>query len=817
MNNNNNSVPWLDLIKFHKEVLRRGAESFYTLPATDNGRERWGELLNFSPESLAGPWELSLSDISHKEFVRRIKSEEITELFIGGPCWHKRTNYRGNWFSIWVPVLCREVIIEKKPDNKITLKPQQGYWDISPLVFKFFERKSIRPEDKLEDLFPSLIEKAHNISGKDEEIDLTEHFKKLIARKLPELGNKLKAEPKFNSVKTIRSNWTLFVPPTGVSIYTRYLMRDYQKLEKQLEQKNKKLGGLKLLSPESEQREEVKNEESILPIVPLNTQQEKAVSEILGNKPISVISGPPGCGKSQVVVSTVLNAWAKGEKVLFASTTNQAVEVVKDRLKEFEKDVPIAVRAGSKRHSNVIGSLRRVLKLASLDNKKLEDGEIEEKKDNLLTKKENIKEMLDSELPQRINESLRSSLKAYGKYRELVSEIRERKEDIQNQIHDLNLEKKPPKVKVEILKPLNEWLDSREEVKEKIQNDKEEQKQLKYEIKSATKQRNQLLQSIGLNTEAISDWDWLEQGPGPELIEEWYEGYKEFLQKPLENSLKQVEWDSTYDKWEGSKNTQKWINSAQDIQEKIQTSILTCKETVQKIIDVQERRNESLTILKKHGLDAEIEYNEEIISNWISQYAKLCSLSESIWDWLPWSKKSRIKRKLSQFEDDLRAMFPLNVWREIGEINEEGREQLSKILEDVDTFIRINSEWQNLKEERQKISDILEALRAKISQIRYISVPEQQKSMAEWRKTVEVIEKQLENAKKARKAWEKKEKKRKIEQKLSNFVNKFDNIASGIPLKETWIEGKGQDFVTSLHQLRNAPSPENIKEAKKQI
>jgi hypothetical protein len=83
-------VPWPDLVRFHREVLRRGEDSFYALPDTDNGHDRWGELLAFRPESLAGPWTVSADALSHESFVRRIRSEDITELYLGGPCWHQR-------------------------------------------------------------------------------------------------------------------------------------------------------------------------------------------------------------------------------------------------------------------------------------------------------------------------------------------------------------------------------------------------------------------------------------------------------------------------------------------------------------------------------------------------------------------------------------------------------------------------------------------------------------------------------------------------------------------------------------------------------
>jgi very-short-patch-repair endonuclease len=65
----------------------------------------------------------------------------------------------------------------------------------------------------------------------------------------------------------------------------------------------------------------------------LNADQIAAVKESF-TFPVSVVTGPPGSGKSEVVASLVVNAVLNGMSVLFASRNNKAVEVVQERLKE---------------------------------------------------------------------------------------------------------------------------------------------------------------------------------------------------------------------------------------------------------------------------------------------------------------------------------------------------------------------------------------------------------------------------------------------------------------------------------------------------
>lgn len=69
----------------------------------------------------------------------------------------------------------------------------------------------------------------------------------------------------------------------------------------------------------------------LLEAAPLNTEQRMAVREAL-TAPLTVITGPPGTGKSQVVSAILVNAAWRGMRVLFASKNNKAVDVVFDRV-----------------------------------------------------------------------------------------------------------------------------------------------------------------------------------------------------------------------------------------------------------------------------------------------------------------------------------------------------------------------------------------------------------------------------------------------------------------------------------------------------
>lgn len=92
-------------------------------------------------------------------------------------------------------------------------------------------------------------------------------------------------------------------------------------------------------------REKKEENTPLLEVLSLNSEQRQAIQNSLENS-LTIITGPPGTGKSQVVTNLLINAAWQGKKVLFASKNNKAVDVVEVRVNNLGNR-PILLRMGS--------------------------------------------------------------------------------------------------------------------------------------------------------------------------------------------------------------------------------------------------------------------------------------------------------------------------------------------------------------------------------------------------------------------------------------------------------------------------------------
>lgn len=88
------------------------------------------------------------------------------------------------------------------------------------------------------------------------------------------------------------------------------------------------------------------SEDEIINVVEMDDSQRRAITTALNSK-VSVITGPPGTGKTQMIVNLLANAMLKGKSVLVASKNNKAVDNIKERFDQVD-DFQYLIRFGSR-------------------------------------------------------------------------------------------------------------------------------------------------------------------------------------------------------------------------------------------------------------------------------------------------------------------------------------------------------------------------------------------------------------------------------------------------------------------------------------
>ena len=96
-------------------------------------------------------------------------------------------------------------------------------------------------------------------------------------------------------------------------------------------------------------------ETPLLEVLPMNTEQEQAIRHAVNDK-LTIVTGPPGTGKSQVVTNLLINAAWNGKKVLFTSKNNKAVDVVETRINSLGHR-PIMQRIGGNQYASHLAQL----------------------------------------------------------------------------------------------------------------------------------------------------------------------------------------------------------------------------------------------------------------------------------------------------------------------------------------------------------------------------------------------------------------------------------------------------------------------------
>jgi len=802
------------VVRFHKEVVTRAEQGFFSLSGRDDQAERWTSLPNFEPSDLAGPWQIDCDGIRSLPFRLAFEQGQHESLFLGGPCflgWSK--SMREEWMPQWRPLLYREV--ELRPNgSRFEIVPREGSWSVTPLIYSLLDQLETSVGDSPDEFAASLIEKAAGYRQL-EQAPLDRCIFRAVFSEVPETEAEFTKKIRRDTFDVQPTPWVLFAPTRDFSAFTRHLMQDYERLEALLTRNPDQIGGLRLLEDQPTTLPVTQTE--VLPLVPLNDSQRMAVQRILEEHPLTVISGPPGTGKSQVVVSLLLNAWARGQTVLFASNNNKAVDVVRERVERFESEFPIAVRAGARHKQNIQEVLRRTLNMAAVTNGEdalgVDVERLRRQRIHLLDRKRELQSELETKLPQRIDESRKTALRAYGEYRKTLASIADQNHALEVEKEKLGFEDKCFTKIESSVEDTAGWLQRMQLFKDLIARDNQRRQKLLAEIADRERHRDRAIEEVGLSVAEAGDWRWLLTGPSPEILADFDQRLRVILDKPVEQALEPIEWREEFDRWRSGEQANGWATEAREFAEVVLRSCAKLAPKLGKIRQLSAAVGEGRSKVSAIGMPTDVEIPLEHLRGWKADFAEYVTHEGRWFDFLPWSELSRLRRSLRRHEKQIRSGLPLEFWTRIGTLNDAGRAQIAPIIEVIGRWIELRDAWQSAQTLIGEIEDRFQELRSQAAALRLRDVPSSP-SIEAWAHIVTQCETTASLADAAARAWKRRTEKEETQEQLRTIAKEWSRLASGVPIREAWRRGQGVNFDGALRDLADAPGQETVNAAR---
>lgn len=802
-------IPWLNVVRFHKEIAARAEQSFFSLFAKDDQAERWSGLVRFEPDAITGPWSVPRESIRSQPFRLALDQGGHESIFLGGPCylaWEKGD--RGGWISNWRPLFYREVKIQTQ-NGAYEILPKQGSWSLTPLIYGLLNQVQTDTGLSLDDLARCIMEKAAAYRN-DSPSPWAEALIRSATAIVPELEHAISRPLKPGDIPVQPTPWVLFAPTTKFSALTRYLMKDYERLDQLLTRDPNAIGGLRLLDAEMPPTAE--SAEDVLPVVPLNPLQLEAVKAVLGNRPLTVVSGPPGCGKSQVVVSVLLNAWARGISVLFASNNNKAVDVVRQRLEKFEAEFPIAIRAGNREKNNVIEVLRRTLNMAAGSGKDSvvnDPALLRRWRDELLSERARLEQHLESHLPQLTTEALNTALRAYGASKLKRAELDQRDAELNEETAKHGLKSFSPTQLEDLVTSTESWLRLIPEVRLRVQEDNAELERLSEEAARRARLRDLAVAAVGLAADQVEDWTWLTHGPQLSHLDAWENQLKALLEDPLEAALEAYEWRDEFNRWPGQNEASDYGQRARVFGEEVRRETAKLAPKVLRINEAERALRENSRILIDEGLEERDDVQMDVLQAWSGLYAELSTRERHYIDFLPWSSVARLRRRLAEQERLMRHWLPIAKWQEVGTLNDQGRSKLGAMVENLRRWLQTRQTRTNLAAEQAEVETTLQRLRATAAQLGFENIPTEV-DPALWRDLVKSCESLALTAAAAAESWHKRAVAENVAKRLGSLSRDWTAFASGQPLKLAWVTHSGKKLDADLKAVMENPTQEKV-------
>jgi len=787
---------WHAIAEAHREIIKQGEEGFYSL-SRDNSSRLWTAVVDLGETGIAGPWTLGPETLDNPNFADEI-GESDAACFIGVGCIDSRRSSGNTWNDVVQPLFIREVDVTVV-DQHLNVSPEGGKWSPTPVLFDRIEQVGAGRFDDVEEMAARQLERAKRVVDREDR-GFSAALIDQVVDDFPALDGRL--EPS-------ETPYVLFVEPRGVSSFNVNLMRDYDTLVSRLADDPTDIGGLRVL----ERLGDVDPTEHEDPsdFVSLNGSQREAVRAIFGQEHVTAVSGPPGCGKSQVVMSVILNAWRLGVKTLFASTNNQAVDVVLERLRRFESDYPVAVRAGAKAKARVHQAMEHASAIVERARRAGAGESFDDRANELRNRREGLLAALRDGDYSRIDQQKNAALNAYALSVRTRAECDETRNGLLERLAGIHRKLTTSGRAEAEHSAASQWLDERPAVQSVIDEDTRRRHDLTGSRRRAESTRRGQLDRFEFPVDEALDW--LATAGTVDESARWVRRLVSVIEDIPGRDVEEFPWVSEYDHFASSQEARTWVSESNWLSSELRTNVRTASERLERRKQSRELCSEAVARLRSLGVDPEVAVPTEMLNDWLDEYR--VSAADAT-DWkasLPFGRCRQARRRLDVALIRVRAHLPASLWEQINNAENSPHESFLPIGEALQSLSVRRADLTQAEEEVAEIEKFVDeqAALAARHELPPLDLVDAERT---WVEHARFLEEAARNADKAADAWSRREQVEQTAATIREIRSELEAKAAASPPWRAFLRGPGQPLRSSLQDLDGSPTPQILQVAR---
>ncbi|OQY25462.1 MAG: hypothetical protein B6244_14965, partial [Candidatus Cloacimonetes bacterium 4572_55] len=536
---------------------------------------------------------------------------------------------------------------------------------------------------------------------------------------------------------------------------------------------------------------------------------------VFRGKPVTVISGPPGTGKSQVAVSVLLNAWAQGKKCLFVSNNNKAVNVVNERLRALQGGTPVVVRAGSSRENTIIPDLTRILTLLAGTGGAAETEPLRENIVPLEKERDELVAFLEDRRGKKIDDLRKATFEAYQEYKLSLENIQNEKRVLDDELISLGGETGSSLSDAETaFKATQIWVDLFSDALRLREQDDAQRDVLEQGVKDCESLRNKAVKTLGVHVEPSDDCHWLIDGLQPAWLFDWKQKLEPLLGGDLNRIFTETSYRFQFPELYTSGDVQHLKTKMQSFLDDLNDWVVGLQGRLDERSEFNRGFEESRQRMASYGVPLEsIRCKISELIDWVDTFNEYESMPRRWFDVFPFSQRKKLDRKLSVLERAFRKSFPAKYF---GVSPRTDRELLSPIIKVAISWMELKSRAMEMLEkgavldsEHRETKNIAESFSFASAYVPQTLIPSAWESFAE--KCHEWLVQLDEDGRQRTRL----EEKQSFEAACRELAGEWQKVVVSIPLLNRWSAGRGAKFHSLMTAISVQPNKENVQEARR--